>query len=108
MSPFHTTSHTGTHVRSNRIFFVYLRGAVSDIPGLDQASLRITSEATLETGHHGEAITYTVPLRTAAFNEYTHLAIRDVSGAHVETLRAGWNDVLVDTWISGLWLSTGM
>ena len=98
----HHLPHWNSRTQSNRIFFVYLRGTLPDVPGLDAASRRITSEATLETGHHADAITYTVPLRTTAFNDYTHLAIRDASGRHVETLRAGWNDVVVDTWIPGL------
>lgn len=40
--------------------------------------------------------TYTVPLRTTAFNDVAHVSIRNARGAHVEYLTGGRNDILAD------------
>lgn len=92
---------------SDQIIFVYLRGVVPDEPALTDSSLRITAEAALASGGSQGPITYTIPLKTTSFGDNAHLAIRNATGAYVGGLSPGWNDVLTDNWIPGLWLRTG-
>ncbi|KAK6063810.1 hypothetical protein SCUP515_12137 [Seiridium cupressi] len=90
----------------DRIFFVYLRGHVSNETGLDQASLRITLQAKLASGEEEEPRTYTIPLVTTSWG-HTHLSIRNAEGVHERTLSPGQNDVLTDYWIPGMFVRTG-
>lgn len=92
---------------SDKIIFVYLRGTVPTLPGLADSSLRITSEAALASGGSQEPVTYTIPLKTTSFGDNAHLAIRNATGAYVEGLSSGLNDVLTDNWIPGMFLQTG-
>lgn len=101
---------------SDQIFFFFLRGAIPQsrekdlerLPSLTTATLSITLSAVLPDGKRENPQTYTVPLRTTAFTDTAHIAIRDGAGAYVDHLRSsGRNDILADYWIPGLFLRTG-
>ena len=70
--------------------------------------LKISLSAEYPNGQRDEPITYTIPLKAMAYNDNSHLAIRDAEGAHVKYLSAqGDNDVLLDMWILGLFIRKG-
>lgn len=94
-------------IPSNQIFFIYLRATVPFSPSLANSSLHITASAAFASGGSQEPRTYTIPLKTASYGDNAHLAIRNATGAYVESLSAGRNDVLADFLILGLFLRTG-
>jgi hypothetical protein len=50
----------------------------------------------------------TLPLETTAYNEMTHLNIRDSEGRHEDHLTVdGPNDIVLDSWILGLFICRG-
>lgn len=70
--------------------------------------LKISLSAEYPNGQRDEPITYTIPLKAMAYNDNSHLAIRNADGAHVEYLSMqGDNDVLLDMWILGLFIRKG-
>ena len=96
---------------SNRIFFVYLRGAVAaeavSADALSKAKLRITGEAALDSGERQEARTYEIPLKTTSLGQNAHLTVRNAAGVS-DSLTLGQNDILTDFWIPGMFLHTGL
>jgi hypothetical protein len=75
--------------------------------GLESSSLRITSEAVLESGELLNPQTYTIPLVTRSFGNHAHLAVRDSNGVYGDPLKPGQNDILTDCWLPGLFIRTG-
>jgi hypothetical protein len=70
--------------------------------------LKISLSAEYPNGQSDEPETYTIPLKAMAYNDNSHLAIRDAEGRHVEYLSAeGANDVLLDMWILGMFIRKG-
>ncbi|KAM4066416.1 hypothetical protein HRG_000520 [Hirsutella rhossiliensis] len=92
----------------DQIFFLYLRGVMppSD-KDLGTAKLSITLSVVLPDGQHEDPKTYTVPLCTTAFGDAAHLSIRNATGAYVDHLGGGTNDILVDCAIPSVFLQTG-
>ena len=99
-----------TRAISNRIFFVYLHGAVlaeaASAEALTNAMLRITLEATLDSGGSQDPVTYEIPLKMTAFG-VAHLSVRNATGAYSESLTSDKNDNLADYWRPGMFLQTG-
>ncbi|KAK4987767.1 hypothetical protein LTR50_004420 [Elasticomyces elasticus] len=102
----------------NEIFFIWLRGQIlpSWVTALDtlndawlaNATLAITSWAIYPDRERMEPTTYTIPLRTKAYADFAHIAVRDAAGAHVDHLTiSGANDILADMLILGPFLRTG-
>jgi hypothetical protein len=96
---------------SDRVALAWLRGVLpASSPALTDSDLAhaTISISVLDTCPDGETETVTRPLRTTAFDEMTHLTIRDSEGTTVKHLVAGGsNDVLIDTWIFGMFITTG-
>ena len=70
--------------------------------------LKISLSTEYPNGQSDGPETYTVPLKTMAYNDNSHLAIRNAEGRHVEYLRAeGANDILLDMWILGMFMRKG-
>jgi hypothetical protein len=98
---------------SDRVVFAWLRGWIGHSPipitdsDLAHATLSVTDSATYPDGRSDEPETHTVPLQTTAYNEMTHLTIRDSEGAHARHLTIGGdNDVLLDMLILGMFVCT--
>ena len=70
--------------------------------------LKISLSTEYPNGQSDGPETYTVPLKTMAYNDNSHLAIRNAEGRHVEYLSAeGANDILLDMWILGMFMRKG-
>lgn len=67
----------------------------------------MTGSADFPDGTDSPARSVTFPLRTTPFNNICHLSIRNETGAHVEFLTTGSNDILVDFRIPGSYHKTG-
>ncbi|KAK4982900.1 hypothetical protein LTR50_007526 [Elasticomyces elasticus] len=101
----------------DQIFFVWLRGQIlpSRVTALDtlndadlaNATLAISLSAVYPDGYRDEPTTYTVPLRTKAYAELAHIAVRNATGANVDHLTiSGANDILADMLILRQFLRT--
>lgn len=72
------------------------------------AVISITSSAAYPDGSSDESQGIRLPLQTTVYNDYTHLAIRNSAGEHVESLTSsGPNDILLDMWILGQFIRAG-
>jgi len=102
---------TDTITIRNRIFFVYLRGAIAaeavSADALSKVKLRITGEAALDSGESQEPRTYEIPLKTTSLGRNAHLSVRNTTGIS-DSLTPGQNDILTDCWIPGMFLQTGL
>lgn len=94
-------------VLRDHVVFVWLRGYIRPMrPGapdavtdddLSEATLKLTSSAVYPNGEVEDSMSITIPLEATVFNIYTHLSIRNESGAYVDYLTtAGANDILLD------------
>ncbi|KAM0691516.1 hypothetical protein Q7P36_010287 [Cladosporium allicinum] len=96
--------------KADRVAFAWLRGELPASPVVTDSDLAhaTISISILDTCPDGETKTVTRPLQTTAFDEMTHLTIRDSEGTTVKHLVArGSNDILIDTWIIGMFVTTG-
>lgn len=72
------------------------------------AVISITSSAAYPDGSSDEPQEFRLPLQTTVYNDYTHLAIRNSAGEHVESLTSsGPNDILLDMWILRQFIRAG-
>ncbi len=98
------------------MLFGYVRGwipstTISDSARLNErletATLTMTRSAEYPDGTTHPAGSVTFSLRTATLADLCHLSIRNETGAHVEYLTTGRNDILVDFLIPGFFHRTG-
>jgi hypothetical protein len=77
--------------RSDRVFFVYLRGylpkskkelALLD-EGLVDATLSVSGSIVYPDGSYMEPRSFTIPLKTISINDAAHFVIRDSNGTHL-------------------------
>ncbi|KAE8135881.1 hypothetical protein BDV38DRAFT_272528 [Aspergillus pseudotamarii] len=107
-----------TPIVADRVFFVYLRGDLSeskkkklglfDIVLID-ATLSVSASVIYPDGSYMEPRSLTIPLKTISINDAAHLIIRDSNGIQVDYLSSsGRNDILLDFQIPAMFLKSGM
>ncbi|KAF7169555.1 hypothetical protein CNMCM5623_002215 [Aspergillus felis] len=114
-----------TPIRSDRFFFALLRGDLPEtkkkelaLPdeGLVDATLSLSASVVYADGSYEDTESLILPFKTATFNDWTHLSIRDARGTQVDYLcSSGRSDILLDFQIPSMfvrsvaqWLDGGL
>lgn len=100
--------------RSDRVFFVYLRGYLPKEPalleeGLVDATLSVSGSVVYLDGSYMEPRSFTIPLKTISINDAAHFVTRDSNGTQVDYIpSSGRSDVLLDFQIPTMFSRSGI
>ncbi|KAF4224513.1 hypothetical protein CNMCM8980_007536 [Aspergillus fumigatiaffinis] len=107
-----------TPIRSDRFFFAFLRGNLPEskkkelaLPdeGLVNATLCLSGSVIYADGSYEDPQSLILPFKTATFNDWTHLTIRDARGTQVDYLcSSGRSDILLDFQIPSMFVRSGI
>ncbi|KAL4874380.1 hypothetical protein BJY04DRAFT_226127 [Aspergillus karnatakaensis] len=107
-----------TPIIADRLFFIYLRGEVSEskkkemgLPDgpLVDATITARSSAIYADGSMADEQSLTLPLKTMGLSDEAHLVIRDSDGHGIEYMSSSdRNDFLLDFQLPFWWLRSGL